>query len=79
MGPGAAMSLSFFARLFARPVDGPRLPSLLFALFAAGPSGALPVVLLSDRTRGSPPMSEHLRRDLGLAPDEQVPSHWDYR
>jgi len=31
-----------------------------------------------ERTRGSPPPPNYLRRDVGLAPDEPRRSHWDY-
>jgi len=31
------------------------------------------------KSRGSPPVPAHLRRDLGLAPEAERPSHWDYR
>lgn len=32
------------------------------------------------KSRGSPPVSPHLRRDLGLMPEVMEPkSHWDYR
>ena len=33
-----------------------------------------------QQSRGSPPGSQHLRRDLGLMPEVLEPrSHWDYR
>ncbi len=32
------------------------------------------------KSRGSPPVPPHLRRDLGLMPEVMEPiSHWDYR
>lgn len=32
------------------------------------------------KSRGSPPVPSHLRRDLGLLPEVMEPeSHWDYR
>lgn len=32
------------------------------------------------KSRGSPPVPQHLRRDLGLMPEVMEPrSHWDYR
>lgn len=32
------------------------------------------------RSRGSPPVPSHLRRDVGLMPEVLEPrSHWDYR
>ncbi|MBN9310194.1 hypothetical protein [Devosia sp.] len=32
------------------------------------------------KSRGSPPVPSHLRRDLGLLPEVLEPrSHWDYR
>lgn len=33
-----------------------------------------------QQSRGSPPLSPHLRRDLGLLPEVLEPrSHWDFR
>ena len=33
-----------------------------------------------QQSRGSPPLSQHLRRDLGLMPEVLEPrSHWDFR
>lgn len=33
----------------------------------------------THRSRGSPPVPSHLRRDLGLMPEVMEPkSHWDY-
>jgi hypothetical protein len=32
-----------------------------------------------QRTRGSPPLDNYLRRDIGLEPVEQRRDHWDYR
>lgn len=32
-----------------------------------------------QRTRGSPELSAHLRRDIGLEPKAEPRNHWDYR
>jgi hypothetical protein len=32
-----------------------------------------------QRTRGSPELSDHLRRDIGLGPKVERRNHWDYR
>lgn len=32
-----------------------------------------------ERTRGSPPLPNYLRRDVGLGPIERSPKYWDHQ
>jgi hypothetical protein len=47
-----------------------------------GMVGRLMSAILSqwpERTRGSPPLPNYLRRDVGLGPVDRSPKYWDHQ
>lgn len=87
MRPDDTMTLEITSRAPARPN---RAHAHITTVGVAGALVSAVVMTLANaqlaraarryKSRGSPPVPSHLRRDLGLLPEVLEPkSHWDYR
>ena len=82
------MTIQFSVSTYGRPSSLPKLNlpprpgvagAVVSAVVAMLVNAQLARATRRHRSRGSPPLPSHLRRDIGLIPAEELRTHWDFR